>query len=193
MAAALGRRFEGKVVLVTGAGSRRHLILIGLPGAGKSTAGRLLAERLGTHCTDIDPIMVRATGLSIADLFGEEGEAAFRAREHQAVVQALALPPHVVAPGGGWAAQPGNLGDTSPAGFLIHLAVAPEAAALRLAGDDSRPLLAGASPAQQLADLAANRLPFYRQAAAEVEVTDRSPAQVADLLLAVARSQAGWA
>ena len=88
---------------------RRHLVLIGLPGAGKSTVGRLLAERLETHWTDIDPVIERATGLSIAELFAEEGEAAFRAREHQAVIEALLLPPHVVTPGGGWAAEPGNL------------------------------------------------------------------------------------
>src|SRR5690606_22936826 len=105
------RGLPGGAGAAVGQGARmtmpRHLLLIGLPGAGKSTAGRLLAERLGTHCTDIDPMIERATGRSVAELFEEEGEESFRDREHLAVVQALALPPHVVAPGGGWAARPG--------------------------------------------------------------------------------------
>ncbi|MGE0439024.1 MAG: shikimate kinase [Vicinamibacterales bacterium] len=194
----------------------RHLILIGLPGAGKSTAGRLLADRLGTHWTDIDPIIERATGLSIAELFALEGEEAFRGRERLAVEQALRLPPHVVTPGGGWAAQPGNLDDAAAA-CLVHLAIAPEAAARRLAGDASRPLLQGqpspaadpaaalarhsgalggrdptAGPVARLNELAAARLPFYRRAEAEVEVSGKSSEEVADLLLEIARRQAGW-
>lgn len=103
----------------------RHLFLIGLPGAGKTTTGRLVAARLDTHCTDIDPIIERATGMTIAELFEEEGEAAFRTREHLAVLQALGLPPHVVTPGGGWAVQPGNLAEVRDRALVIHLAVDP--------------------------------------------------------------------
>ncbi len=172
---------------------RRHLLLIGLPGAGKSTVGRLLAERLGSHCTDIDPILERATGLTVAELFAEEGEPSFRVREHRAVLEALGLPPHVVAPGGGWAVEPGQLEEAVAAGrpIPIHLAVDPAVAAARLAGGPSRPLLAG-DPRSRLTALAAHRRPFYQRAPVEVDVSDRSPAEVADLLVAIARSEAGW-
>jgi len=170
----------------------RHLILVGLPGAGKSTVGRILADRLGTHWTDIDPIIERATGLSIADLFAEEGEPAFRERERLAVIQALRLPPHVVTPGGGWAAVDGNLATVAEQGFPIHLAVDPDVAAARLADDRARPLLAGPDRVARLRDLARVRLPWYRQAAAEVDAGTGSAAEVADRLLALARARAGW-
>jgi shikimate kinase len=174
----------------------RHLLLIGLPGAGKSTVGRLLAERLGSHCTDIDPILERATGMTVAELFAEEGEPWFREREHRAVLESLGLPPHVVAPGGGWAAQPGQLEAAMAAGrpMPIHLAVDPAVAAARLAGGaggTARPLLAG-DPAARLTELAARRRLFYQRATVEVEVSDRTPEEVADLLMAIAKSKAGW-
>ena len=169
-----------------------HLILIGLPGAGKSTVGRLLADRLETHFTDIDPNLARATGLSIADLFVEEGEPSFRVREHRAVLEALGLPPHVIAPGGGWAAQPGNQEAAAERAFSIHLAVSPREAAVRLAGDRSRPLLVGGRPADRLATLMAERVDWYQRARAAIEVDGRSPDDLADQLAAVARREAGW-
>ncbi|MHB1327119.1 MAG: shikimate kinase [Gemmatimonadales bacterium] len=169
-----------------------HVVLIGLPGAGKSTVGRLLADRLGTHWTDIDPLLERATGQTIGELFESEGEPAFRIREHRAVVEALRLPPHVVTPGGGWAAQPGNLAAVGEQGFVVHLAVDPAEAALRLAGDRSRPLLAGADPRERLTALSEQRLPWYRQAHAEVEVTGQQADAVAETLLHMARARAGW-
>lgn len=169
-----------------------HVVLIGLPGAGKSTVGRLLADRLGTHWTDIDPLLEQATGQSVGELFASEGEPAFRVREHRAVIEALRLPPHVVTPGGGWAAQPGNLASVGGQAFVVHLAVDPEEAALRLADDRSRPLLAGGDRHARLAALARQRLPWYRQAEAEVDVTGVSAEAVADTLLGMARLQAGW-
>ena len=169
-----------------------HLVLIGLPGAGKSTVGRLLAERLGTHWTDIDPLLERATGQTVGELFESEGEPAFRVREHRAVVEALRLPPHVITPGGGWAAQPGNLASVGVQAFVVHLAVDPDEAAARLADDRARPLLAGGDRRARLASLAQERLPWYRQAQAEIDVTGVAADAVADTLLGLARARAGW-
>jgi shikimate kinase len=103
----------------------RHLVLVGLSGSGKSTVGPLVAASLDTHFTDIDRVIERATGLPIADLFQEEGEAAFRARERQAVLDGLLLPPHVIAPGGGWAAEPGALDETAGSVTTVYLRVSP--------------------------------------------------------------------
>ncbi len=170
----------------------RHIFLIGLPGAGKTTTGRLVAARLDTHCTDIDPIIERATGMTIAELFEEEGEAAFRTREHLAVLQSLGLPPHVVTPGGGWAVQPGNLDEVSDRVFAIHLAVDPTVAGLRLAAAASaRPLLAG-DPVGRLETLGAERAPWYRKAHATVDVSRQTAEAAAEAVLALARTRAGW-
>lgn len=171
----------------------KHLVLIGLPGAGKSTAGRLLAERLGTHCTDVDPMIERATGMTVAELFAEEGEPAFRDRERRAVLQAIGLPPHVITPGGGWAAEPGNLEAIAGIAVTVWLAIDPVIAAERLVGDRSRPLLDGGDRRERLAALADQRTPFYRKASASVDVNGLSAVQAADRLLAVARERAGWA
>ena len=79
----------------------RHLFLYGPPGSGKSTIGRLLAARLDLPFTDLDAVIVETDGRSIPQIFAEEGEPGFRAREKQALVDMGALPRHVVALGGG--------------------------------------------------------------------------------------------
>lgn len=169
---------------------RRHLVLIGLPGSGKSTVGRMAAQLLDTHLTDIDGVIERATGLPVADLFAEEGEHAFRARERQAVRDALLLPPHVVAPGGGWAAQPGNLEEAASRVFTVYLDVRPEVAAARLGEAPDRPLLRG-GPLERLRGLLAGREPYYHRADARVDAS-LEPGAVAGLVAAAARREAGW-
>jgi shikimate kinase len=169
---------------------KRHLILVGLPGAGKSTVASLVAERLGTHATDIDPVLERAAGMSVAEVFASVGEPAFREREREAVVQALYLPPHVIAPGGGWAAEPGNLETVAGRALVIHLAVSPADAAARLDGAADRPLLAG-DPLARLTELARLRGPAYGRAEASVDASD-APPLVADRVVAVARRAGGW-
>ena len=88
---------------------KRHLVLIGLPGAGKSTVGRMLAEKLHTGYVDIDSVLIRKEGKPITMIFAEKGEQAFREMERKEVEAALEHEPAVIVPGGGWAAQPGQL------------------------------------------------------------------------------------
>ncbi|MGE0552578.1 MAG: shikimate kinase [Gemmatimonadales bacterium] len=170
--------------------TRRHLVLVGLPGSGKSTVGPLVAAQLDTHFTDLDPVIVRATGLTVADLFETEGEAAFRTLERQALLDALLLPPHVVAPGGGWAAEPGNLDEVRERITAIYLRVLPAVAAGRLDGALDRPLLAGGDVEGRLRVLLAAREGCYRSAGQVVDANDE-PGLVTDRVVAAARS-AGW-
>jgi len=147
----------------------RHLILVGLPGAGKTTVGRRAAEMLSADFTDIDETVEAETGHSIAAIFAESGEAEFRRLERAAMDRALARPPHLIAAGAGWIAQPGNFDTAVAAGAsVLYLRISTEAAAGRVGRDQSRPLLAGGDPSARLRGLLREREPWYRKADYEV-------------------------
>jgi shikimate kinase len=149
---------------------KRHLILVGLPGSGKTTVGRRAAEMLATDFTDLDEVVEAETGRSIAAIFTDTGEAQFRALEHTAMERALAAPPHLIAAGGGWIAQPGNLEAATAAGAgVLYLRVSPAAAAARLGDDTTRPLLAGGNPIARLEALLQEREGWYRKADSAVD------------------------
>jgi shikimate kinase len=170
--------------------ARRHVVLIGLPGAGKSAAGRVAAGLLDAAFTDLDRMIVLETGRSIPELFADPGEAGFRDLERAAMGRVLVGAPQVVAPGGGWAAQPGNL-DAAAGAFLVHLRVSPEVAAARLEQERDRPLLQG-DPQHRLERLWRERERFYLRAHAEVDTDAMSPVLVAEAVAKLARREAGW-
>lgn len=168
---------------------KRHVILIGLPGAGKSAVGAVAAASLRAPFIDIDRTIEASEGRSVARLFAQQGEAAFRARERKAVVAALGGPPALIAPGAGWAAQPGNLIGAVQA-LVIHLVVSPTTALQRV-NPAERPLLAQ-DPAGAMERLSAERLPLYSNAEAAVETEGRDVAAVAADVVRLARSLGGW-
>ncbi len=148
----------------------RHLILVGLPGSGKTTVGRRAVELLPTVFTDIDEMVEAETGRSISRIFAESGEAEFRRLERAAMDRALEQPPHLIAAGAGWIAQPGNLDAARERNAgIVYLRVSPAVAAARLGEDATRPLLAGGDPTARLQALLAERESWYRQALAEVD------------------------
>lgn len=164
---------------------RRHLILVGLSGSGKSTVGRLAANQLRTNFSDIDELIVAGSGQPVAELFAREGEAQFRRLERAAMDRALAAPPHLIAPGAGWIAEPENLEAAGDA-VLIYLEIAPAAAAARLAGDSTRPLLAGADLVTRLTGMLRTREGWYRKAALTIPASG-SPEAVAALVAEAGR------
>src|SRR5215211_8602636 len=103
----------------------RHIVLVGLPGAGKSTVGKLVAEALNTDVLDIDRLLVREIGMPVSQIFGMVGEARFREMERDAVKAAQAGSPGVIVPGGGWAAQPGQLEAVLSSCLVIYLRCLP--------------------------------------------------------------------
>ena len=82
--------------------SSEQIVLVGLPGAGKSTVGPLLAEKLGWRFLDFDPVIEKESGLTIGEIFAQLGEAEFRRRETQLTGRLASEPRVVLAPGGGW-------------------------------------------------------------------------------------------
>jgi shikimate kinase len=170
----------------------RHLVLIGLPGSGKSTVGQLVAEALSAPFLDIDAIISRREGRPIALIFAEHGENAFRGFERQEMETALAGPPSVIAPGGGWAAQPGALESVQSRALLVYLKTRPATAAARAAPPGNRPTLMGEDPGVQMRQLLVQRESFYVQAEAQVETDRRDAAAVAADVVRLARQQGGW-
>ena len=165
----------------------RRIVLVGLPGSGKSTVGPLVAAALGWPFVDLDEEIVRAVGQSIPEIFAAEGEIGFRLREREVTAGLGQLGPVVLAPGGGWLLDPFNLGALGGALLVVYLEVSPEVAAARIGGEGGgRPLLAGGDLASRLADLLRQRKNLYLQANHTVSVDSLSPNGVAAYIVALA-------
>lgn len=171
---------------------RRHLILVGLPGSGKTTVGRLLAQQLQARFVDIDECIVARCGHPIEWIFAEQGEHAFRKLERQEMERVMSEPPSVVSAGGGWVAQPGALEMAGARGFLIYLETDPATAARRVKRSGARPLLQTGDAATRLRTLLAARAPYYGRADVTLVTARRTPIELASQAVELARSRAGW-
>lgn len=144
-------------------------VVVGPPGAGKTTVGELLAARLGVPFRDVDDDIVRLAGKPIGDIFTTDGEPAFRALEEDAVATALTEHPGVLALGGG-----AVLSERTRAALAGHavvfLNVGMSEGVRRTGLSTARPLLAGVNPRATFRKLLDARLPLYREVAV-VEVT----------------------
>lgn len=164
----------------------RHLILVGLPGAGKSTVGALVADLLEMPFADLDRLIESESGLSIPELFATLGEPTFRVLEREAMEGLLGGPATVIASGGGWAAQPGSLRGAGARAVTVYLEAAPQVVAERIGGAGHRPLLADADPRARLGELLRAREAWYQQATVTVDASWGGPADVAARVVAAA-------
>jgi shikimate kinase len=142
----------------------RSIVLVGMMGAGKSALGRRLAAALGLPFTDADWAIEAAAGTTIANIFEEIGEAAFRERERQVIARLLRGERQVVALGGGAFIDPDTRALVRERAISIWLRADLEVLVKRTARRDDRPLLAGGDPRARLAALLEQRAPIYAQA-----------------------------
>ena len=160
------------------------LVLVGAPGAGKTTVGRVLARRLAVGFSDVDEMIVERSGKAIADMFLEDGEDAFRALERAVVADALCGVDGVLALGGGsvLAAETRRLLRRHR---VVHLQVGLADGLRRTGMSTARPLLAGVNPRATFRALLEARAPLYREVATvEVDTGRGNANQVARMVLA---------
>jgi shikimate kinase len=162
----------------------RHLVLVGLMGAGKTTVGRRCAKKLERPFVDLDDLIMTHAAMSIEDIWRERGEERFREVEREVVVDVCASPvPLVIACGGGTVVDAENRRRLREVGTVVWLRAPTAVLAARVGNDARRPLLAG-DPAGALARLAEVRADAYAAAAdAIVDTDDRAVNAVAAAVL----------
>ena len=142
-----------------------HLWLIGMMGAGKTAVGRRVADDLGMPFVDVDEEIAARLGCSIGQLWGRQGEQAFRDLEAAALAGLAEGPPSVIATGGGAVLREANVTVMRASGTVIWLRAAPEVLAARVGRGGGRPLLAEGEPIERLAAILDERRERYEAAA----------------------------
>jgi shikimate kinase len=146
-----------------------HLILVGLPGVGKTTIGRAVARRLGRPFLDFDQEIERRAGIDVREIFRSKGEEHFRELEFKLTRELSSFGGMVLSPGGGWITQEKSVELLRSVGRIIYLRASPEAVARRLRRVETRPLLAGRDPVIALRDLYEKRRSLYETADAVLD------------------------
>jgi len=186
------RRFND----VTGAGiaapsprPAKTIALVGLMGAGKTSIGRRLAQRLGLPFIDADAEIEAAAGTSIEEIFLRHGEAAFRDGERRVIARLLDTPAHVLATGGGAFMDPSTRALLRARAVTIWLRADLDIMLARLGRRNNRPLLKDGDPRTVLETLIAERYPVYAEADITVDSVDGPPEATLERVLAALSGQ----
>ena len=152
-------------------------------GAGKSTIGKMLADRTGRKFIDADSVIVEKTGVEIDMIFEIEGETGFRKRESNLIEELTALDDIVLATGGGAVLDSDNRRHLKKRGTVVYLQASAEQLYERTAKDKKRPLLQTEDRLAKIKEILAAREPLYEEIADEIVVTDgKSVKQIVDTL-----------
>ncbi len=162
-----------------------NIVLAGFMGTGKTTVGRLLARRLGLRFVDMDELIENEAGMSISDIFREEGEARFRAIE-SGVIKRLVSGDFgkaiVLSTGGGAVVDPANRALFRSFGTLVCLTASVDEIMKRVGDRDDRPLLPAGERREAALKLLREREPAYRDCDIEVDTTAGSAEDVVDVI-----------
>lgn len=157
----------------------RNIVITGFMGTGKSTVGRLVAEKLGRPFMDTDEELVRRVGMSIPEIFQRQGEQGFRHIERRLCRFLAAQGGYVVSTGGGMLIDESNRDVMSASGWVVCLTADPEVIMTRLKQDTvERPLLKG-----DWYGLLEKRRPIYDTIPNQIDTTGKTPEQVANEII----------
>ena len=160
-----------------------NIVLVGFMGTGKSTVGRVIAQKLGFHFIDTDDVIEQTSKAKISDIFAEHGEVYFRDLESQAVKSVALMKNQVVATGGGVVLRSSNIDLLRTGGPIFCLNATPKAIWDRVRSSRSRPLLRGPDPLKKIETLLDKRAPYYALADHQIETTGVSVDRVADEII----------
>jgi shikimate kinase len=157
-----------------------RVVLVGFMGSGKTSVGRLLARRLGYGFEDMDRRIEERAGRTIAEIFRDDGEVAFREREREEALALSRLRDRVVAAGGGAFSRPETRALLQEGALTVWLRCDLDRILARVPADGSRPL---AGNRDIMRALLAEREPFYRMADVAVDASSGTPREVADRIV----------
>ena len=160
-----------------------NIVLVGFMGTGKSTVGRVIAQKLGFHFIDTDDVIEQTSKAKISDIFAEHGEVYFRDLESQAVKSVALMKNQVVATGGGVVLRSSNIDLLRTGGPIFCLNATPKAIWDRVRSSRSRPLLRGPDPLKKIETLLDKRTPYYALADHQIETTGVSVDRVANEII----------
>lgn len=161
----------------------KNVVLIGFMGTGKSSAGRLAAERLGLRLVDMDTMIEERAGKKISDIFAEDGEAHFRALESKLAAELGHGHGMVIATGGGVVLNPANIPNLGRHGVVVCLRADPDVILKRVAQHTHRPLLETGEKAKAIVDLLKKRKPLYDAIPNQIDTSRMSVEAVAERIV----------
>jgi shikimate kinase len=170
----------------------KNLVLVGFMGSGKTSAGKLAAQRLGLKFVDMDALIEQRHGQTVYRIFETKGEAFFRQRERELVRELTARQDHVIATGGGIVLDPNNLRDFGRNGVIICCWVDAPVAHERTKHTKHRPLLEGGGDRlAQLESLLRQREPLYKAIPNRIDTSSMTVEQQADEIVRIYKEQSG--
>ncbi|HEY5996753.1 MAG TPA: shikimate kinase [Candidatus Deferrimicrobiaceae bacterium] len=167
------------------------VILVGFMGAGKSAVGRSVARLTGSTFVDLDDRIENEAGITVSEIFRTLGECGFRELEKKLIRQAVSVPGHVIATGGGAFADPENRALLKGYAPVVYLEVAPETVLKRLGADDKRPLLQGGDRERKVRDLMTLRRAAYEEADITITTDDKTVREIAAQVVSSVRKARG--
>ncbi len=169
----------------------RNITLVGFMGTGKTTVGRILAERLGYTFVDVDHEIEMEQGVTISHIFSELGEPYFRMLERDMIKALSRQEGLIISAGGGAVLDTRNVDDLGRSGPVVCLSAKPDEILKRVGGTETRPLLQVPDPLAKITEMLEARAPFYARADCTIDTSGLSPQEVAGIIIKKTGLQTG--